>query len=75
MRVLIIGSGWIAAECAKGSQIAHSIDKVSESPLKLAAPFRTLHERYPVGSLEETLAEGMVTGHREAGSERLVGLR
>jgi mono/diheme cytochrome c family protein len=41
----------------------HSIDKVSESPLKLAPPFRTLHERYPVESLEEPLAEGLVTGH------------
>ena len=41
----------------------HSIDKVSESPLKLAPPFRILHERYPVESLEEPLAEGLVTGH------------
>jgi len=41
----------------------HSIDKVSESPLKLAPPFRTLHERYPVTALEEPLAEGIVTGH------------
>ena len=41
----------------------HSIDKVSESPLKLAPPFRILHERYPVESLEESLAEGLVTGH------------
>ena len=40
----------------------HSINKVSESPLKLAPPFRTLHERYPVESLEESLAEGLVTG-------------
>jgi hypothetical protein len=38
-------------------------DKVSESPLKLAPPFRILHERYPVESLEEPLAEGLVTGH------------
>ena len=41
----------------------HSIDKVSESPLKLAPPFRTLHLRYPVESLQESLAEGIVTGH------------
>jgi mono/diheme cytochrome c family protein len=27
----------------------HSIDKVSESPLKAAPPFRTLHQRYPRG--------------------------
>jgi cytochrome c len=41
----------------------HSIDKVTESPLKIAHPFRTLHERYPVTNLEEPLAEGIVTGH------------
>ena len=26
-------------------------------------PLRTLHERYPVESLEEPLAEGIITGH------------
>src|SRR5262245_22178822 len=41
----------------------HSVDKVTASPLKLAPPFRTLHTRYPVESLEEALAEGIVTGH------------
>ena len=41
----------------------HSIDKVSQSPLKIAPPFRTLHERYPVENLAEALAEGIRTGH------------
>ena len=41
----------------------HSIDKVTNSPLKIAPPFRTLHERYPVTDLEEPLGEGIVTGH------------
>jgi cytochrome c len=41
----------------------HAIDKVSPSPLKIAPPFRTLHERYPVETLQEALAEGIVTGH------------
>jgi len=41
----------------------HSIDMVSESPLKIAPPFRTLHTRYPVEDLEEPLAEGIITGH------------
>jgi mono/diheme cytochrome c family protein len=41
----------------------HAIDKVSPSPLKIAPPFRTLHERYPVESLQEALAEGIITGH------------
>jgi mono/diheme cytochrome c family protein len=47
------------ANCAR----CHSIDKVSESPLKIAPAFRTLHERYPVTDLQEPLAEGIVTGH------------
>jgi cytochrome c len=41
----------------------HAIDKVSPSPLSIAPPFRTLHERYPVETLQEALAEGIVTGH------------
>jgi cytochrome c553 len=41
----------------------HAVDKVSPSPLKIAPPFRTLHERYPIEMLQEALAEGIVTGH------------
>ena len=41
----------------------HSIDKVSPSPLPDAPPFRELHRRYPVETLAEALAEGIVTGH------------
>lgn len=41
----------------------HSIDKATPSPLAIAPPFRDLHRRYPVESLEESLAEGIVTGH------------
>jgi cytochrome c len=41
----------------------HSIDRVTESPLKIAPPFRTLHLRYPIESLGEALAEGISTGN------------
>jgi cytochrome c len=41
----------------------HAIGKVGDSPLKIAPPFRTLHERYPVDDLQEPLAEGIITGH------------
>jgi mono/diheme cytochrome c family protein len=41
----------------------HSIDLVTQSPLKIAPAFRTLHLRYPVETLGEALAEGIVTGH------------
>jgi cytochrome c len=53
------GANLAHANCAR----CHSIDKVTESPFKLAPPFRTLRERYPVEDLEEPLAEGIVTGH------------
>ena len=41
----------------------HSIDKVGLSPLAIAPPFRDLHKRYPIESLEEAFAEGILTGH------------
>ncbi len=59
-----------AANIAQGRRLAqancarcHSIDKAGPSPLSIAPPFRTLHERYPVEDLEEPLAEGIMTGH------------
>ena len=53
------GMAFALANCAR----CHSIDKDSPSQLPLAPPFRILHLRYPVESLEETLGEGIVTGH------------
>lgn len=41
----------------------HAIGKIGESPLPIAPPFRTLHERYPVEDLQEPLAEEIITGH------------
>ena len=38
------GQTFARANCAH----CHSIDKVSPSPLAIAPPFRTLHQRYPV---------------------------
>jgi cytochrome c len=53
------GLVFVRARCSQ----CHSVDRVGGSPLKIAPPFRTLHERYPVESLQESLAEGIVTGH------------
>lgn len=53
------GRAYARTHCAR----CHSIDQNSASPFALAPPFRTLHERYPVESLAEALAEGIVTGH------------
>jgi len=41
----------------------HAIGPVGESPLKIAPPFRTLHDRYEIDDLAEAFAEGIVTGH------------
>jgi len=41
----------------------HATGRYGASPLKIAPPFRTLHNRYPVEDLQESLAEGIVTGH------------
>ena len=53
------GAQYARAHCAR----CHAIDKTGSSPMALAPPFRILHQRYPVESLEETLGEGIVTGH------------
>lgn len=53
------GKTYALNNCAR----CHSIDRVTQSPLKVAPPFRTLHLRYPVETLGEALAEGIVTGH------------
>ena len=41
----------------------HAIGRYGDSPLAIAPPFRTLHERYAIEELEEAFAEGIVTGH------------
>lgn len=68
----LIGSSWAMEDPAiqRGRTFArancarcHSIDRVTDSPLAIAPPFRTLHTRYPVETLAEALAEGISTGH------------
>jgi cytochrome c len=41
----------------------HAIGRTGESALAKAPPFRTLHFRYPVEYLAESLAEGIKTAH------------
>jgi len=53
------GKTFVLTNCAR----CHSIDRTTPSPLKIAPPFRTLHNRYPIETLAEALAEGIVTGH------------
>ena len=53
------GRVFVQVNCAR----CHAIGRVGDSPLSIAPAFRTLHKRYPVESLQEALAEGIVTGH------------
>ena len=53
------GKAFALNNCAR----CHSIDRVTQSPLKIAPPFRALHKRYPIETLAELLAEGIQTGH------------
>lgn len=41
----------------------HAVGRADDSPMPAAPPLRDLHQRYPVESLEEALAEGLTTGH------------
>ena len=53
------GLVFVRTNCAQ----CHAIGKTGASPLAIAPPFRTLHQKYPVESLAEAFAEGIVTGH------------
>jgi mono/diheme cytochrome c family protein len=48
------GKTFVLINCAR----CHSIDKIGASPLAIAPPFRMLHLKYAVESLEESLSEG-----------------
>jgi cytochrome c len=56
---VVAGKAFALANCSP----CHSIDKFTPSALAIAPPFRILHQRYPVESLEEALGEGISTGH------------
>ena len=53
------GLTFVRANCAQ----CHSIDKVSESSLAIAPPFRILHLKYPIENLRRPLSEGIIASH------------
>lgn len=57
----IIEQGKVIAQ--KQCSHCHAIGKTGRSQNKKAPAFRTLHKKYPVDSLAESLAEGIMTGH------------
>jgi cytochrome c len=55
------GLNLVTTNCAR----CHSVTKAGPSPLPEAPEFRSLHLRYPVEDLAESLAEGISTGHAD----------
>lgn len=53
------GKALLDVNCAR----CHATGTSGDSPLAKAPPFRLINRRYPVESLAESLAEGIVTGH------------
>lgn len=53
------GRKFVEENCAA----CHATGREGESPLAEAPPLRELGRRYPVDSLAEAFAEGIVTGH------------
>jgi len=56
-----------AANCAA----CHAIGLTGESAHANAPPLRTLSQKYPIRSLEEALAEGIIVGHGDMPEFRL----
>ncbi len=59
----IINNGRALADklCAR----CHAVGATGESKLAKAPPFRVIANRYSVWTLQEALAEGLVTGHAQ----------
>jgi cytochrome c len=53
------GLTFVRVHCAQ----CHAIDRVSDSPLAIAPPFRAFHLKFPIESLRRRLAEGIVADH------------
>jgi cytochrome c len=75
--LILIGLGFAAGPAVgqsspseRGESIAkrlcarcHAVGETGASPMGLAPPFRDLSKRYPIETLAEALAEGIVVGH------------
>jgi mono/diheme cytochrome c family protein len=53
------GLTYALANCAQ----CHATDKVSQSPINIAPPFRELHKRFPDERLREALLGGITASH------------
>ena len=68
--VTISSQGAFAQSLKRGEELltrscglCHAVGRGGESANKVAPPFRTLGQRYPIESLEEALGEGIMSGH------------
>lgn len=55
------GRALVQRECLR----CHDVSRTGESRHRSAPPFRNLAKKYPVESLAEALAEGIVVGHSD----------
>jgi len=55
------GKAFVQSNCAR----CHAVGLNDDSHMPEAPALRTLHNRYPIDSLSEAFAEGIVTGHPE----------
>ena len=55
------GAALVRSRCVA----CQAVGPAGDSPSAMAPPFRELSRRYPVSSLQESLAEGLVTAHPE----------
>lgn len=47
----------------KNCGLCHAVGRTGNSPRSDAPAFRVLGQRYPIDSLEESLGEGLMSGH------------
>ncbi len=59
MRAIKHGGGLAKHYCS----VCHAIGPLGDSPNPLSPPFRELGRRYPLDDLQESLVEGIVSGH------------
>jgi cytochrome c len=68
--IILSGTPTLADEVSDGKALAevscsrcHALGGAGDSPFKEAPPFRTIHENYVAGELEDAFNEGIVVAH------------